>query len=136
MGASVVVPVTQATVVPQLALAGLGLGIFVPANNTVIMRGAADSSASLVGGLVSMARGIGTTFGISLMALAWHLGSQSYQAGNPGYSGSEQARPAFAVLAFVAATAATIALASRAGAGTSGAAQGGEPVRCGPRRDT
>ena len=97
---------------PQLALAGLG--IFVPANNTVIMRGAADSSASLVGGLVSMARGIGTTFGISLMALAWHLGSHSYQAGNPGYSGSEQARPAFAVLAVVAATAAAIALASRA----------------------
>ena len=96
---------------------------------------AADWSASLVGGLVSMARGIGTTFGISLMALAWHLDSQSYQAGNPGYSGSEQARPAFAVLAVVAATAATIALAGRAGAGTSGAAQGGEPARCGPRRD-
>ncbi len=136
MGVSVVVPVTQATVVPQLALAGLGLGLFVPANNTVIMRGAADSSASLVGGLVSMARGIGTTFGISLMALAWHLGSQSYQAGNPGYSGSEQARPAFAVLAVVAATAAAIALVGRAGAGTSGAAQGGEPVRCEPPRDT
>ena len=82
-----------------------------------------------------MARGIGTAFGISLMVLAWHLGSQSYQAGNLGYSGSEQARPAFAVLAVVAATAATIALACRAGAGTSGAAQGGEPVRCGPRRD-
>jgi MFS family permease len=113
MGASVVVPVNQVTVVPQLALAGLGLGIFVPANNTVIMRGTADSSASLVGGLVSMARGIGTTFGISLMALAWHLGSHSYPAGNPGYSGSEQARPAFAVLAVVAATAAAIALASR-----------------------
>ena len=51
------------------------------------------------------------------MALAWHLASQSYQAGNPGYSGSEQARPAFAVLAVlavVAATAATVALASRA----------------------
>jgi MFS family permease len=113
-GASVVVPVSQAIVVPQLALAGLGLGIFVPANNTVIMRGAADSSASLVGGLVSMARGIGTAFGISLMALAWHLGSHSYQAGNPGYSGSVQARPAFAVLAVVAATAAAIALASGA----------------------
>src|SRR6185312_6507480 len=104
---------TQATVVPQLALVGLGLGIFVPANNTMIMRGTADSSASLVGGLVSMARGIGTAFGISLMALAWHLGSHSYPAGNPGYSGSEQARPAFAVLAVVAATAAVIALASR-----------------------
>ena len=37
MGASVVAPVNQATVVPQLALVGLGLGIFVPANNTMIM---------------------------------------------------------------------------------------------------
>jgi MFS family permease len=136
MGASVVMPVTQATVVPQLALAGLGLGIFVPANNTVIMRGAADSSASLVGGLVSMARGIGTTLGISLMALAWHLGSQSSQAGNHGYSGTEQARPAFVVLAVVAGTAAAIALASRAGARASEAAQEGGPGRCGPVRET
>jgi len=38
MCASIVVPVTGVTVVPLLALAGLGLGIFVPANNTVIMR--------------------------------------------------------------------------------------------------
>jgi hypothetical protein len=80
-------------------------------------------SASLVGGLVSMARGIGigTTVGISLMALAWHLGSQSSQAGNHGYSGAEQARPAFLVLA-AAAVAAAITLASRS-------AQGGGPVR-------
>jgi hypothetical protein len=78
------------------------------------MRGIADSSASLVGGLVSMARGIGTTFGISLMALAWHLGSQSSQAGNHEYAGTGQARPAFLVLAVAAAAAATIALASRA----------------------
>ena len=118
MCAATVVPVTQATVAGQLALAGLGLGIFVPANNTVIMRSTADSSASLVGGLVSMARGIGTTFGISLMALALHVGTQSYQAGNhgyapqPGYPGAEQARPAFIVLAVAAATAAAIALAA------------------------
>ena len=118
MCAATVVPVTQATVAVQLALAGLGLGIFVPANNTVIMRSTADSSASLVGGLVSMARGIGTTFGISLMALALHLGTQSSQAGNhgyatqPGYPGAEQARPAFIVLAVAAATAAAIALAA------------------------
>ena len=82
-----------------------------PPRPAVIWHGAADSCLRA---LVSMARGIGTTFGISLMALAWHLGSHSYQAGNPGYSGSEQARPAFAVLAVVAATAAAIALASRA----------------------
>jgi hypothetical protein len=134
-------PVTRATVVPELALAGLGLGVFVPANNTVIMRSTADSSASLVGGLVSMARGIGTTLGISLMALALHLGSLSSQAGNHGYAGAEQARPAFLVLAVVAAAAAAIALAAGAGrtGGSSGAgrvSQGGEPVRCTLPRET
>jgi MFS family permease len=114
MAAATVIPLTPATVVPLLAVGGAGLGLFVPANNTVIMRSVADSSASLVGGLVSMARGIGTTLGISLMALAWHLGSHSYQAGNPGYSGTEQARPAFGLLAAAAATAAAIAVATRA----------------------
>jgi MFS family permease len=119
MCAAIVAPLTAATVVPLLALVGLGLGIFVPANNTVIMRSTADSSASLVGGLVSMARGIGTAFGISLMALALHLGTQSSQAGNHGYAGhhgypgAEQARPAFLVLAVIAATAAAIAVASQ-----------------------
>jgi MFS family permease len=114
MAAATVIPLTPATVVPQLAVAGVGLGIFVPANNTVIMRSVADSSASLIGGLVSMARGMGTTLGISLMALAWHFGSQSYQAGNTGYAGTEQARPAFGLLAAAAATAAAIVEATRA----------------------
>jgi MFS family permease len=109
MCASVFVPVTVQTVVPMLALAGLGLGLFVPANNTVIMRSTADSSASLLGGLVSMARGIGTSLGISLMALALHLGGA-----DRGYAGSTQARPAFVVLAVVSAAAAAIALAGRA----------------------
>jgi len=108
MGTSVFVPVTALTVVPQLALAGLGLGLFVPANNTVIMRSTVDSSASLLGGLVSMARGIGTTLGISLMALALHLAGAGH-----GYAGSTQARPAFIVLAVVAAAAAALALAGR-----------------------
>jgi MFS family permease len=109
MCASVFVPVTAQTVVPMLALAGLGLGLFVPANNTVIMRSTADSSASLLGGLVSMARGIGTSLGISLMALALHLGGA-----DRGYAGSTQARPAFIVLAVVSAAAAVIALVGRA----------------------
>ena len=108
MCVSIFTPVTVEAVVPLLALAGLGLGLFVPANNTVIMRSTADSSASLLGGLVSMARGIGTTLGISLMALALHLGD----AGR-GYAGSAQARPAFIVLAAVSAAAAAITLAGR-----------------------
>jgi len=138
MSASIAVPVTRTTAVPLLALAGLGLGIFVPANNTVIMRSAADSSASLVGGLVSMARGIGTTLGISLMALALHLDTQSSQAGNhgylayPGYAGAEQARPAFGVLAVAAATAAAIALAGRGQARNQEAGRPGRPREADP----
>jgi MFS family permease len=115
MSAAVVTPVTGSTVVPLLALAGLGLGIFVPANNTVIMRSTADSSASLLGGLVNMARGIGTTLGISLMALALHLGNPgNFPNASHGYAESAQARPAFIVLAVVSAAAAAIALAGRA----------------------
>jgi MFS family permease len=131
MAAAVFLPVTAVTVVPLLALAGLGLGIFVPANNTVIMRSTADSSASLLGGLVNMARGIGTTLGIALMALALHLGD----LGHPGhgYAEAAQARPAFIALAVVSAVAAAIALASRAQP-RGQAAQGGGPVRC--LRDT
>jgi len=112
MATAVFGPVTETTVVPQLALAGLGLGIFVPANNTVIMRTAADSSVSLLGGLVNMARGVGTTLGISLMALALHVGNPDKSA--HGYAGITQARPAFIVLTVVSAAAAAITLTSRA----------------------
>ncbi len=126
MSTAVFMPVTEATVVPLLALAGLGLGLFVPANNTVIMRTTADSSASLLGGLVNMARGIGTTLGISLMALALHLGNPD-KSGR-GYAGVAQARPAFIALALVCAAAAAIALASRErGQGQSGRSREADP---------
>jgi MFS family permease len=117
MCVSVFVPVTVTTVVPLLALAGLGLGIFVPANNAIIMRSAPDSTASLLGGLVNMARGIGTTLGISLMALALHIGAGHLGAAvgaGHRYAESAQARPAFIVLTVVSAAAAAIALTSRA----------------------
>ncbi len=61
-------------IVLLLGLAGLCLGVFVPANNALIMRTGTASSAGTLGGLVSMARGIGTTFGIALVTLALHVG--------------------------------------------------------------
>ena len=64
----------------------------VPVNNTVIMRTAADSSASLLGGL--------------------HLGNPD-KSGH-GYAGVTQARLASIVLTVVFAATAAIALASRA----------------------
>jgi hypothetical protein len=78
------------------------------------MRSTAASSASLLGGLVNMARGIGTTLGISLMALALSVGT---------HAGHVSPRPAFIVLTAVAGIAAAIAWAGRAQA----RAQAGEP---------
>jgi len=108
MSTAAFLPVRPATVIVLLGAAGLGLGVFVPANNTAVMRSAPATSAALVGGLVNMARGIGTALGISLMALALHLGTR-------GYAGAAHAsaRPAFILLAAVAGVAAMIALAGR-----------------------
>jgi MFS family permease len=75
LAALIVVPAAPGWIVPFLALAGLGLGTFVPANNAVIMRSTQASSAAVLGGLVNVARGIGTTLGIALVTLALHLTS-------------------------------------------------------------
>jgi MFS family permease len=95
-----VMPMSPGWIVPMLALAGLGLGTFVPANNAVIMRSAEPGSASVLGGLVNMARGIGTTLGIALVTLSLHLTSAG---------GRPDATLTLAVLAAAAVAAAVIA---------------------------
>jgi MFS family permease len=98
----IVMPMTLGRAVPMLALAGLGLGVFVPANNAVIMRSAGAGSASVLGGLVSMARGIGTTLGIALVTLGLHLAGL-------GPAGRPDPALALTVLAAAAAAGAVIA---------------------------
>jgi MFS family permease len=97
---------STAGLVVLLGLTGLGLGVFVPANNAVIMRSAAASSAATLGGLVNMARGIGTTFGIALVTLALHLAS--FRGG-----GHPDGTVGFAVLAVAAGCAVVIAASIR-----------------------
>ncbi|WP_234021553.1 MFS transporter [Streptomyces sp. 351MFTsu5.1] len=53
------VPLTVAWLVPVLALTGLGLGTFTPANNTMIMGAIPARSSGTGGGLVNMTRGSG-----------------------------------------------------------------------------
>ena len=101
--ALIVVPPTVAGIVPCLALAGLGLGTFVPANNAVIMRSAPARSAAVLGGLVNVARGIGTTLGIALVTLALHV-----SPGPPG--GRSGPVLALAMLAAAAVLAAVVAM--------------------------
>jgi MFS family permease len=114
MCVAITAPLSAASIVPLLAVTGLGLGVFVPANNTVIMRSSEQRSASLLGGMVNMARGIGTTLGISLMALALHVGAS--RAGPASTAAHPSATLAFILLAIVAAVAVVIALAGRGGA--------------------
>jgi MFS family permease len=120
LGMLIFMPASGTWTVGLLALAGLGLGVFVPANNAVIMRSARAGSASVLGGLVNMARGIGTTFGIALATLALHV-----SPARPG--GRPDPALALAILAAAAAAAAVIALAIRPlGTGTQGGGAAGQ----------
>ncbi|MFJ9539105.1 MFS transporter [Streptomyces sp. NPDC101225] len=76
-----VVPLTIAGLVPVLALAGLGLGTFTPANNAMVMGTIPARSSGTGGGLVNMTRGLGTALGVALVTLALHLVGGGIQAG-------------------------------------------------------
>jgi len=69
------VQTSDALIAALLALAGLGLGMFVPANNAVIMRSSPAGSASVLGGLVNMARGIGPLIALAVRPLGSPGGS-------------------------------------------------------------
>ncbi len=109
-------------IVLLLGLAGLSLGILVPANNALIMRTGAASSAGTLGGLVNMARGIGTTLGIALVTLALHTGGSAGPARHP------DGTLAFAMLAAAAACAAVIALTIRPLPDAPGGKAAGDPA--------
>ncbi|MFE0383235.1 MFS transporter [Streptomyces bungoensis] len=67
------VPPTAAWLAPVLALTGLGLGTFTPANNAMIMGAIPARASGTGGGLVNMTRGLGTALGVALVTLALHL---------------------------------------------------------------
>jgi len=60
-----------------LALLGIGMGLFIPANNASIMQAAPRANLGLTGGLINMMRGLGASFGIALVGVAMmiHAGS-------------------------------------------------------------
>jgi MFS family permease len=122
LGMLAFMPMPDARIVLLLALAGVGLGVFVPANNTVIMRSASPASAAVLGGLVNMARGIGTTLGIALITLAMHATA----GGAAGPAAAHGARLAAVVLAVAGVAATLTALAWRTMSGTGGSAHARE----------
>jgi len=66
-------PLTAAWLVPLLGVLGIALGIFTPANNSVVMRAIPSHTAATGGGMLNMSRGLGTALGVALVTLALHL---------------------------------------------------------------
>ncbi len=92
-----------------LAIAGIGLGVFIPANNTVIMHRGGVGSSGMLGGLVNLGRGVGTTLGIAVVTLTLNLAPP---AAAGGVARPSPVLPAIA-LAAVALAAAVIAFLAR-----------------------
>ncbi|GHE03256.1 MFS transporter [Streptomyces alanosinicus] len=77
-----VVPPVIGGLVPVLTLTGLGLGIFTPANNAMVMGAIPACSSGTGGGLVNMTRGLGTALGVALVTLALHLAGSDIETGS------------------------------------------------------
>ena len=84
---------TEAMLVAGLAVSGAGLGLFTPANNAAVMRGVDPSVAGVVGGLLTMSRGLGTALGVAVAGLVYALG-----AGTGALSGAAAGRGVDATL--------------------------------------
>ncbi|MEU4116394.1 MFS transporter [Kitasatospora sp. NPDC028055] len=68
-----VLPVSGAAVAVPLLVAGYGLGLLLPANNALVMRAVPAECSAVGGGMVNMARSLGTALGMALSVLGVHL---------------------------------------------------------------
>ncbi len=59
---------------PALAVAGAGLGLFIPSNNAATMSAAPPERGGAAGGLLNMSRGLGTAVGVSATSIAFAAG--------------------------------------------------------------
>ncbi|MGN6130681.1 MAG: MFS transporter [Nocardioidaceae bacterium] len=91
-------PVAIASLVPALALLGLGLGIFTPANNALVMGAVPTAATGTGGGLLNTTRGLGTALGVALVTLA--LQAELPEGSTTGARAAAAVLLAFAALAF------------------------------------
>jgi MFS family permease len=73
--AALAIPGPAALTVISLALLGVGLGAYIPANNAQIMAAVPASDAATAGGMVNMTRGLGTALGVAVVTLGLHAGA-------------------------------------------------------------
>lgn len=73
LAAMLVAPSQRIGLVIVLGLLGLGLGIFAPANNALVMSRVPAEFAGMGGGLINMGRSLGTALGVALVTVMWEL---------------------------------------------------------------
>jgi MFS family permease len=108
LGTLVAAPLTATWLLPLLGVLGVGLGIFTPANNSLVMHTIPTRIAGTGGGLLNMTRSLGTALGVALVTLALHL----RPAGTALFDGPRSA------LLLLTATAAVMVLSARLSAPT------------------
>ncbi|MGI5489496.1 MFS transporter [Microtetraspora malaysiensis] len=112
VGLATLAPATPGPLAAFLIVLGAGLGVFVPANNAAVMAAVPARMSATAGGLINMARGVGTALGIAAVTLAL------YATGGPGVAGARMALAGLGGAALVAAL--TAAPPSRPGSGHHG----------------
>ena len=106
MGILAIAATHPALTVAALAVAGVGLGLFIPANNAATMSAAPPERGGAAGGLLNMSRGLGTAIGVSVTSIAFAAGhglisvallmiAVSIAAGIIGVAWSANVRPEF-----------------------------------------
>jgi MFS family permease len=74
--AALAIPAPDMVIATWLGLLGAGLGTYTPANNTAIMTAIPPRQAAAAGGMVNMARGLGTALGVAVVTLALHAAAR------------------------------------------------------------
>ena len=100
----------------ELAVIGVGQGLFTSPNNAAIMASAPRHQSGSAGGLLNMTRGVGTAMGVALAGLVLGLGAA---AGGPGLAPGSVVRgftTTCLMLAALALVAAAVAALSGSGA--------------------
>jgi MFS family permease len=124
--AALAIPAPDIVVATWLGPLGIGLGTYIPANNTAIMAAIPPGQAAAAGGMVNMARGLGTALGVAVVTLALHAAAR---LGHPS------AGPATAMAALATCALASAWAGQRAGAGHTGqtVSAGGRDSQAVPR---
>jgi predicted MFS family arabinose efflux permease len=64
---------SRVLVAAVLLLMGAFLGMVIPANNAAVMAAVPDSASAVTGGMVNVARALGTALGVTVTAMGLHV---------------------------------------------------------------